>query len=130
MSSKTTRVGTNPVEGSVNGATSVQIVASSNEDGTAEIYFQGQVETGQVFAVDGRTKGKLNSNMYIIIKDDSGKLLQMVQIHTSCSAPIVLGDSFGAVVLVSIKDINDCSKGETTQIMSFDASPLSNICGK
>ena len=96
----------------VNGTSSVQIVASSKEDGSGDVYFQGEVAIGNVFAVDGRIQGKLNSNTYIIIKDISGKHLQTVQIHASCSVPIILGDRFGGVDLIGYKDKNNCGAGE------------------
>jgi|GEM_PF-3263955 len=87
-------------------ASPVRIVASSRPDidaPKAEIYFDGEVNLGETFAIDALTAGRsrLKGETYVQIFDPlTDDLLGTVQFHTSLSQPLVLGDQFGAIRLV------------------------------
>jgi hypothetical protein len=66
---------------------------------TAGAYFDGTVNLGATFIIDGSAL-KLGSNTNVLIKDLTGKLLQEIDFHTSCSQPLELGDQFGAIQLI------------------------------
>jgi hypothetical protein len=76
------------VSGDPNGEPVVEIIASKCENGTDDIYFQGPVNVGEMFTIDGSSAGKLNSATHVTIKDlDGNVVLQSVEFHTSCSVP-------------------------------------------
>jgi hypothetical protein len=88
-----------------NGTASVYIVASKNSDGSGSQYFAGTVAINTTFNPTSSSAGesKFPSNVWFNIRTSkSGTLLQRVKIHTSCSAPIVLGDQFGSLVLQGV----------------------------
>jgi len=86
------------VIGSTNGATSVYIMAGEDEgDGS---YFMGTVTAGNVFTIYDQGD-KFQSNTFVTMyASQGGQKLQTSRVHTSCSAPIVKNDNFGAIELV------------------------------
>jgi len=93
------------IEGNPLGATTVRIVAASKadvDDPKAEIYFDGEVNFGETFAIDALLAGKakLKAETHVSIFAPDGELLQTVKFHTSCSQPLILGNRFGAIDLV------------------------------
>jgi len=83
----------------------VRIVAASRadiDDPKAEIYFDGEVNLGDTFAVDALTAGKssLKGETYVHILAPDGEIIETVQIHTSLSESLILGDQFGQIRLV------------------------------
>jgi len=90
--------GKSEVSGSVNGASSVFIMAGEGEGEGA--YFMGTVTTGNSFTITDNGD-KFSSNTYITMySSQGGQLLQTSKVHTSCSAPIVKNDNFGAIELI------------------------------
>ncbi len=93
------------VTGDPNDRAVVRIVAASRadvSDSKTEIYFDGEVALGDLFAIDAADAGatKLSAGMFLFIHDPAtNELLQMVTFHTSCSQQMVLGDQFGAAEL-------------------------------
>ena len=86
------------------GEPTVRIVAASKadiNDPKAKIYFDGQVDLGETFAIDAVQAGeaKLTSETHVFIFALGGELLQTVRFHTSCSQPLILGNQFGALRL-------------------------------
>ena len=83
----------------------VFIVASNQpvDGGNPLFWFEGTVNLGETFDVDaanaGRTRLKGTTHIHIF-DSEGGTLLQTVQFHTSCSAPLVRGDQYGASLLV------------------------------
>jgi hypothetical protein len=63
-------------------------------------FFDGLVNLGDVFEVKAANAGddRFGSNTYLHLYDGS-VLVQTIQIHTSCSAPLRRGESFGSLVL-------------------------------
>ena len=82
---------------------SVYIIASKSTDGSgSEIYFSGPVNIGDSFTASATNAGlsRFPANTYFnIFSKANGTLLQRVKMHTSCSAPLVVGDQFGSLVL-------------------------------
>ena len=93
------------VTGDPEDASPVRIVASSRaniDDPKADIYFDGEVNLGETFAIDAMfaDRSKLESQTYVQIFATTGELLGSAKFHTSMSQPLVLGDQFGAIRLV------------------------------
>jgi hypothetical protein len=84
-----------------NGASSVYIIANEKADGSGVTYFSGTVNLNGSFTATSPSS-TLPSNTFLIVKaSQSGAVLQNLKIHTSCSAPIVPGESFGSLLLES-----------------------------
>ncbi len=93
------------VTGDPQEAEPVWIIASSKSDYNdpkAEIYFDGEVNLDETFAIKSlaAAKTKLKSVLYVTIFDLEGQVLGTSMFHTSFSQPLVLGNEFGAVRLV------------------------------
>jgi len=93
------------VTGDAQDAATVWIVASSKsnpDDPRAEIYFDGEVNLDETFAVEALAAGKtkLKSDIYITIFDTDGEVIATAKFTTSSWYPLVLGNQFGAVRLV------------------------------
>jgi len=93
------------VTGDPEDASPVRIVAASRadiDDPKAKIYFDGEVNLGETFAIDALLAGrsKLGSQTYVQIFAETGEFLGSARFHTSLSQPLVLGDQFGAIRLV------------------------------
>ena len=85
-------------------ATPVRIVAGSKanlNDSKIRIWFDGVVARGQPFAIDAGSAGKsrLDANTYVRVFDAGGNELQFVQLHTSCSQDLNVGNQFGSLLL-------------------------------
>ena len=84
-------------KGSTNGEQVYVVANNSQLDTNGTIYFKGKVDLLTIFEM---TSGSFSSNSYIHILDvDTKKELQLINFHTSCSAPIVIGDRFGYMML-------------------------------
>ncbi len=84
--------------GGPNGAPSVRVVASDSSTppvNPADTFFDGSVALNQSFEV----AGELGSNTYFQVYVGN-TLAQTIQIHTSCSAPLIRGDTFGSLMLM------------------------------
>jgi hypothetical protein len=89
--------------GDPQGAAQVRVVAgnSSSPPGAgATVFFDGLVSLGSTFEVKAAAAGddRFGANTYFFIYDGA-TLVQSIQIHTSCSAPLRRGESFGSLVL-------------------------------
>lgn len=84
----------------------VYIVAATKND---DIYFAGEVDLDEQFDMVAADAGlsKFGASTFVTIYDAvGGNVLQEIQIHTSCSKPIHLGDIFGGVTLVGIENVD------------------------
>ena len=96
----------NVSNGSLVGVSSVFIRVTDDEDAFAtgaEMYFGGTVNQGDVFGVDATLAGRssLRSKIFVHFLDPaSGDLIRTVEVHASCSAPLVLGNQFAGAQLV------------------------------
>jgi len=79
------------------------LVASQDSDCSTDVYFSGEVTIGDEYVIDAGVLGesKLKAKTYICILDGpGGTVLQHVEMHTSCSAPLFIGDGFGGSTVV------------------------------
>ncbi len=87
------------------GSAPVWIISSDKEDLSGHIWFDGQVDSvGDTFVInpqipDPTSELKANTwfKIYEVLGGGPGTLLQTVQMHTSCSQPLSVGDKFGAI---------------------------------
>ena len=90
----------------------------SGPNGNANVYisvnngqFSGDVTLGQNFSVTNNGGQLTNPIEVSIYSSQGGSLLQYVEIHTSCSAAIVIGDQFGSLVLQAVAFNNGYEAG-------------------
>jgi len=78
----------------------VHIIASGSK---GDVYLVDSVDLAGTFWVDPTLIGgdKIDNNLIIEIFDESDNLLQTVNLHTSCSQPLAVGNVFGGVELVT-----------------------------
>ena len=78
-------------------ASPVHIVAFEGND----VFFDGMVDLGSTFVIDAALAGEddLKSKTFVDVFDATGKLLQSIEFHTSCSQPLLVGDQFGSLRL-------------------------------
>jgi hypothetical protein len=86
--------------GGLTGASPVHIIVSSSSSTPAtgsQRYFEGDVAIGSQFtALSGSSTFQANTYFYIY---EGGVLKQKIAVHTSCSAPLIRGETFGGVRL-------------------------------
>ena len=83
--------------------TAYVVVSSSSTAGSGTVFFRGSVKIGADFVASKANAGGVDfgSNTFIYFYDlQGGPLLQEVQYHTSCSAPIILGAQVLGATLV------------------------------
>ncbi len=72
-------------------------------DGGSVVWFDGTVTLNSSFEIDSAngvpSTTKLKANTWVTISTLDGTLLQTLQIHTSCSQPLIIGDQWGGLVL-------------------------------
>ncbi len=84
------------------------IVSNDSTDPTSsDAFFEGNVTVGEQFTASTANAGSsFASNTYVYFYDEQGgPLLQQVQYHTSCSAPIILGAELLSAALVGYNGI-------------------------
>ncbi len=86
--------------------------------GEGDIYFAGDVSVGERFTASRANAGdKFSSNTFFYMFDSQGgPLLQSARYHTSCSAPIILGDGIYSATLVGYD-------GEDGSLISIPVPP-------
>ncbi|NNM17254.1 MAG: hypothetical protein HKP24_01665, partial [Croceitalea sp.] len=72
----------------------ISVVASNKEDGSGDIYFSGDVALGDAFIISNNGDN-FSSELFVRINDGA----EILNIHTSCSAPLVSGEIFGSLKL-------------------------------
>jgi hypothetical protein len=85
---------------------------SNPNDGSAKIWFEGNVDVGGTFVIDAANAGetKLAADTWIhIFSKQGGVQLQKVKFHTSCSQPLFTGDQFGAAKVLDCMSEDECS---------------------
>ncbi|MCR9064184.1 MAG: Ig-like domain-containing protein, partial [Cytophagales bacterium] len=92
--------------------------AGSGPNGDANVYivvnngqYTGNVAIGSEFTLTNGGSTLTNPVEISIYSQQGGSLLQYVEVHTSCSAPIVIGDQFGSLVLNQVKGSNSQTYG-------------------
>lgn len=78
-------------------------VSNSSTPNSGTVFFRGPVSAGVAFTARTANAGdtKFGSNTYVHVLSASGAVLQTIQIHTSCSAPLIAGQQFGSMILQS-----------------------------
>lgn len=99
--------------GGPNGASNVYITVTENENGGGKQYFAGNVALNGQFTPDAGNAGdnEFKSKFFInVYSSQGGTHLQRINMHTSCSAPLVSGDQIGSALLISVefKDGSTC----------------------
>ncbi len=90
------------VTGNPGSTSPVRIVFS---DGGSKVFFDGVVDLGDAFVADADNGGgKFASSSVVTVSDLSGNVLQTVELHTSCSKALNLGDVFGSLQLIGFTD--------------------------
>jgi len=71
---------------------------SKKESDIDTVFFAGTVPVGEKYTLNaGRVFDKLAAEMTLTIYDEEGgNLLQVVNVHLSCSQPLILFDKYGA----------------------------------
>merc|ERR1712238_773 len=74
------------------------ITAVPRGSGSGFVFFAGTVPVGEKFTLNAdRVYDKLASEMTLTIYDEEGgDVVQVVDVHLSCSQPLILYDKFGA----------------------------------
>ncbi|HEU0022490.1 MAG TPA: hypothetical protein VFR55_12595, partial [Dehalococcoidia bacterium] len=104
------------ISGQLSGQSPVYIIASKNSDGGGSKFFDGTVNRGEQFVIDG-TASKLGAQTYVLIYNhQGGARLKSINFHTSCSQPLVLGNRFGGIQLIGFS-------GEKGNSGPFDPAP-------
>ncbi len=90
---------------------------------SSKVYFDATVGLGDTFDVSSSTVGdsEFASNTYAEIRSASGALLSTIGIHTSCSAPLILGESFGSLRFDGFVDKNGAGETLPDQGLGEDA---------
>ena len=92
----------------------VYLIASDDENGSNDIYFSGNVNIDEnlIIASSGAGFEKFGSWTWFFLYDSQGgTLLQKIGIHTSCSAPLIVGEQWGSLVLDYVKFLNGIECG-------------------
>jgi len=78
--------------------TNSYITAVPRGEGTDTVFFAGTVPVGEKYTLNAdRVFDKLAAEMTLTIYDsEGGNLLQVVNVHLSCSQPLILFDKYGA----------------------------------
>jgi hypothetical protein len=87
--------------GGLTGVSPVQIIVSSSSSlptATSQKYFNGMVPIGGAFNVFSAPSSTFGANTFVFIYE-GGVLKQSIQVHTSCSAPLIRGETFGGLRL-------------------------------
>jgi len=102
-------------------------IEATNKDG--DIYFAGDVDLDETFTMSAENAGDAHfgASTFIAIYDtQGGSLLQDIEMHTSCSKPLALGDQFGGVQLVGFVGEGGTELGIVPEI-EFIASSIGDI---
>jgi hypothetical protein len=79
----------------------VRVANTSNPFETSEVFFDGPVAFGESLTAvaEALDWSEFSATTYVHLFGPDGALLQTIKIHTSCSAPLVIGAQFGTVSL-------------------------------
>ena len=97
--------------GGLGSPSSVYIVVSEDDDGGGDSYFSGNVDINSTFTADNGGDKFPSKIFFRIFSSQGGALLQRNEIHTSCSADLILGQQFGGLVLQGVLYENGTSCG-------------------
>jgi len=102
-------------EGDAEDTATVHILVGDNDnfDGGTRIYFDGNVNLNDTFDVkaSNANEDKFENQTYYEIRTTGGTVLMSGTFHTSCSQPLLLGDTYGALHLEGCSDGTDGGGG-------------------
>ncbi|MGB5581901.1 MAG: Ig-like domain-containing protein, partial [Woeseia sp.] len=90
------------VPGGASGTVVIRATNKEDDDAdSAKVYYEGTVSEGADFTISAANAGEvdLGSKTFIHIYALNGTLLQTIELHTSCSAPLIEGERFGSLML-------------------------------
>ena len=94
----------------------------SSPTDTSSAFYRAELSAGDEFTVLRNSNNKWQSDLYFHIYNPAGdSLLQFVKIHVSCSQPLISGEQFGHVVLLSgVYNGNSCgASDECSSVLSY-----------
>ncbi|NNF69384.1 MAG: hypothetical protein HKN01_06400 [Acidimicrobiia bacterium] len=98
------------------GAGTVTVRVSNDSDpGNGTVFFEGPVDVGNAFTFSGN----FSSNTYIHVFSGASQV-QMIQLHTSCSADLIEGQQFGGLLLGDPTNPSSCLFEDTTGSLRLD----------
>ncbi len=128
--------------GSINGTDDgdgdyfVRVSKNSNPTDLGDIYFSGDVSVGDSFSFASAAAGRseFGSETFVHIFDDDGEFLQTIGLHTSCSAPLVIGEKYASITLeagaLRDKGTGDLIEfGGTTDVVVGEGDIVYSIAG-
>lgn len=94
-------------------STNRQPVQLTVKDKNGRVYVTRTVNIGESVLVETSMLGadKFETDSYVEISTTSGQVLQTIKLHTSCSAPLNVGDQHGGVILDGFVAGSDGGKG-------------------
>ncbi len=104
----------------------VFIIASDDDyadDDSDREWFRGDVSPDQAFTLQSANGGKddFGSKLFVhVFAAEGGALLQTIEIHTSCSAPLIEGERFGSV---------ETGDGDSSGVCEAPPSPSGRVHG-
>ncbi len=116
--------GCDDYSGGPNGDNQVFIIVNDDkEDDQGLIWFTGSVNLNEAFTIASASENEddFKSRTYFhIFSHEGGTKLQRAEIHTSCSAPLVIGEQVGSILLngVKFKDGSECTPPIPEEICS------------
>ncbi len=105
--------------GDATGGSNVGIVYAGQHAWRHRVSPASGINDGDRIRVTSRHRGSLFPNQKYLITDDSG-VLQEIELHTSCSEPLALGDEFGSLKVVEFTTKN----GTRVALGSGDDGPF------
>ena len=108
--------------GTVDGTAMVTISVNTGDDYTVS---PSAVMPGDTFTVT-RSSQDFKSNTDIDLSDNSGGT-QQNDVHTSCSAPLAVGDEFGAITLVGMNGQSGGVDVTYRYVVTNNGDPLSDV---
>jgi hypothetical protein len=82
---------------------------SDPNDGGAKVWFEGWVNNNQTFTISSGSSDFSSTTFIHILDGPGGTSIQRNEVHTSCSADLIAGQLFGALLLGDATDPDSCA---------------------
>jgi len=114
---------TTPENATVSGAVTVRAAGKENFDKDLYTVDPTLVDPAGTFVVSA---DKFKSTSFIEIVDGSG-VIELNELHTSCSQPLAVGDVFGSLTLVAINGIDGGADVTYQYVVTNNGAPLTDV---
>ena len=111
-----------PTGGIVAGAVTVRAAGNENFEKNLYTVDPDLVDPAGTFEVSA---DKFKSTSYIEIND--GSVMELNELHTSCSQPLAVGDVFGSLTLVAINGVDGGADVTYRYIVTNNGAPLTSV---